>query len=307
MELNGSQTKINDFRHPETGNIVSVAGMIHIGEAEYYKTVRREVRERSSNGIVHFEGVSAGDATELANASYLERKKYYMVSKYLLGITKLISSSVPRIETQKKFLQPESNWENHDTDLLTISKELDMRFLTAMRVGHFILQSILEETPSYLSKRSENTLSGKMHGFAGDFLEDARDGFRGILLEELDEYEGSDKQELLKLSMGELFLESTKREKKNRSWNDTKKNERDDVGFIMKQIFKNTDKSMKKAEVVIVNNRDNIAIEALTAALLEQPERPVVLVWGQGHMPGISKGIEALGFKQSDRQVLTAF
>lgn len=51
---------------------------------------------------------------------------------------------------------------------------------------------------------------------------------------------------------------------------------------------------------VLVDNRNTHALDALQAALASEPERGVTLRWGEGHRPGLHRGIVGLGFKQVD-------
>lgn len=48
---------------------------------------------------------------------------------------------------------------------------------------------------------------------------------------------------------------------------------------------------------VSVRQRDKLAVGAVRASALADPNMPITITWGESHMPGIGKGLEALGYE----------
>lgn len=59
-------------------------------------------------------------------------------------------------------------------------------------------------------------------------------------------------------------------------------------------------------EDFVIRKRNEIAIAALDEELHDNPDTDVLLMWGAGHLPGMSHEVENRGFVQTDEQYLTA-
>jgi hypothetical protein len=59
-------------------------------------------------------------------------------------------------------------------------------------------------------------------------------------------------------------------------------------------------------ERVIIDYRNDIALEAIDNQLQEEPESDLVLLWGMGHLAGLGAGLKNRGFSKVDEQRLVA-
>ncbi len=51
---------------------------------------------------------------------------------------------------------------------------------------------------------------------------------------------------------------------------------------------------------VMMRQRDAFAVAAIKASALTDPDMPITVTWGQAHLPGIGRGVEALGYEKQE-------
>lgn len=61
---------------------------------------------------------------------------------------------------------------------------------------------------------------------------------------------------------------------------------------------------LKMLYPLIVDYRNEVALNAVDTALAERPEQNLALLWGNGHVPGLSDGLVNRGFRQTSLELL---
>ncbi len=62
----------------------------------------------------------------------------------------------------------------------------------------------------------------------------------------------------------------------------------------------------KKLRSVVVDHRNDVAVQAVADQIEAEPDRNITMLWGAAHAPGISKGLERLGYNRTSRRWLGA-
>jgi predicted double-glycine peptidase len=63
----------------------------------------------------------------------------------------------------------------------------------------------------------------------------------------------------------------------------------------------------KHLDKIIVDHRNDVALNAVRETLDKDPDQDIALLWGAGHIPGLKSGLEQLGYRTTTRRWLGAF
>ncbi len=125
------QTPLCEFDHPATGSSIGFAGMVHIGDPQYFDVVEDYVTRREVAGsLVHYERMMPPTAEELVESGLDPA----LVERFGTGVEGTFNFLGKRLglRFQLDSMQYGEAWENHDIPRLEL-----MRLLGAKGVERF--------------------------------------------------------------------------------------------------------------------------------------------------------------------------
>ncbi len=234
-------TPIDSFEHPETGSVIDVISLVHIGLPAYYRKLGGYIMTRQDEGfIVHGEGITEEGASTVTSSplGYIRRRLMeahldQSAENYALVE---VHSGYTLQDNSKLFREKDS--ENHDVSVAYITRHVGF-------LGH--LKSVIN-AKRLTHKLEKNARKGPDH---------------------VDEF---------------VFK------------------------AIKKEVAKAT--SPKKRHTpyskVMLNARNQVALEGVDGALAGDPSAKLVLVWGIGHFTGLQSGLTERGYQHTNRQEVQA-
>lgn len=108
---------IRTLLNPDTGSHVTLVGMLHAAQADFYATVARTIAELEAAGaMVHYEQVRLPDQDELAATPELGRAGVQMISQqFEATLAEYVDGG---LVLQRDQLPPADSWENHDISMI---------------------------------------------------------------------------------------------------------------------------------------------------------------------------------------------
>lgn len=236
MSSRNFATPINTFEHPETGSIIDIVSLIHIGEERYYRQLGAHIMNRQDEGfIVQYERISFNPDAPTVDPSMLTKLK-------------------DKIDDKK-------------TDA---SAGIDLT---------------LERTTNWVSQ--------------DDAWLFRLEGAQNI---DLDHSDIVPKEKLIPKLYQLLSFTLVYRKVARMAKKDPAELEQ----FIFKKLKKVADADnagkRKRKSPLTIDARNEVALAGVDAALEADAAERIVLVWGLGHLAGLSAGLIDRGYEHIERQ-----
>lgn len=112
---------IRTLLNPDTGSSVTLFGMLHAAQPEFYATIAQKVAELEAAGaMVHYETVRPPDQDELNATPELGRVGVQMISKqFEMSLAGFVDCG---LVLQREQMPPAESWENHDISMIEAVK-----------------------------------------------------------------------------------------------------------------------------------------------------------------------------------------
>lgn len=233
-------TPIDTFEHPETGSVIDIVSMFHVGEPSYYHKLGSYIMGRQDEGFgVHYESITDNDAPN-ADSGFLDglKRKLFLAEAdaQVDGMVILMLDSSYTTQSNDDLFRDEGARNNDVTEEEIIANT-----------------SLFAQLAKFVHARK----------FRRELKRAARKG-----TESLDEH---------------TFTKLKKLEDTVKSGNERK----------------------SPGHHIIIDRRNEVALAGVDAELVENQDAKLVLVWGLGHLAGLSSGLIERGYTHADTQEVT--
>lgn len=224
-------TPVDTFEHPDTGSVVDVVSMLHIGDSRYYKRVGEYVMARQSEGfVVQYEDISSVEHPE--------------------------ARSTPRQRAKAKLLD------------MVLDAQVDRNVLLMLHLGY-------EGQPN-----------------------------EGLFLKESSQRHDISMAEVVESTSFALGVAKFVAARRNlrRAKRKFKKGPRELERHFFSIVKDETDKMVAGAQKrkwgdgLIIDRRNQVALGGVDGALAQDPSTHICLIWGWGHLSGLSAGLVERGY-----------
>lgn len=180
------ETSLVEFRHTHTRSLISIVGMIHYGEHQYYKRIQHELDERDAAGhLIHYELVKQSEDNQI---DFMTKRKLGLVKKGALAVSGAFSEL--GLLSQKDEIVYHPHWENNDISLEDYIKQTSLRTALKRSIGGMIFGKLLGVLPhneraeflATILEKLEEIDSQKRLALTGDIVEGAEavKGYSGL-------------------------------------------------------------------------------------------------------------------------------
>ena len=140
-EIGTVTTDINEFTRDTDGSRVTIMGVTHYGEREYYDELQDRLDERHQDGAaIHYELVGGpGNDTSARIGLGGITKALMMYPAYKAGIK--FWEKLPHTVSQRQHLTLRSTWENHDMSTGEVMRNIKWSTATATLLGGFAMKA----------------------------------------------------------------------------------------------------------------------------------------------------------------------
>lgn len=171
------ETSIAEHTNPKTGSVITIVGMIHFAEEEYYRKIQQELDERDNAGqSIHYELIREGRAT---NLGVIGKRKLSLVRA---GATAVYGAFQELgLLSQKDSIDYRDQWENNDMSMEEYLSKIKLASALKTCIGGKVFKKLIGVFPhnervellSSILEKFEETDIKKRLALTGEISESA--------------------------------------------------------------------------------------------------------------------------------------